>query len=75
MNGCVKETECTNCDHRMVCGIKENYLKLLENFQIPYDDGLFSVKIHCKHYSYVIGKNLISNILNTGTTKSSPLEY
>lgn len=52
MNGFVKETECENCSHKMVCSIKENYLKLFEKFQGLYDDKLFSVKIHCKNYSY-----------------------
>ena len=52
MSECVKETECTNCSHKMVCSIKENYLKLFEKFQGLYDDKLFSVKIHCKNYSY-----------------------
>lgn len=52
MNECVNETECINCSHKIVCGIKENYLKLFEKFQGPYDDRLFSVKIHCKNYSY-----------------------
>lgn len=33
MSECVKKTECTNCNHKMVCSIKENYLKLFEKFQ------------------------------------------
>ena len=62
MSEYVKETECTNYSHKMVCSIKENYiketyLKLSEKFQGLYDDKLFSVKIHCKNYSYLIKVN------------------
>ena len=57
MKECVNETECTNCDHRMVCSLKENYLTLLTKFQGLYDDKLFSVKIHCKNYSYLTKVN------------------
>lgn len=60
MSECVKETECTNCVHRQVCGFKEDYLKALEKFHDCVCDERFELKFHCKYYEYAQAKTAIS---------------
>lgn len=60
MSECVKETECTKCIHRRVCGFKEDYLKALEKLHDCGCDERFEAKLHCNYCEYTQAKTAIS---------------
>lgn len=45
-----KETDCTYCVHREVCGIKNEYLDLISRLPEQSNDSRFAVKVSCRYH-------------------------
>lgn len=69
MNG-VKESDCTYCIHREVCGIKKDYLDLLSKLPDLIKDTRFTVKMSCKHCALQLA--LRNNYPDVNTTATMP---
>lgn len=46
----VKETDCTYCVHREVCGIKNEYLDLISRLPEQSNNSRFTVKVSCRYH-------------------------
>ena len=45
-----KETDCTYCVHREVCGIKNEYLDLISRLPEQSNNSRFTVKVSCRYH-------------------------
>lgn len=55
MEKLTKETNCTHCIHREICGKKDEYfklLKLIEELNSDINEKDFAIVLYCNHVDY-----------------------